>query len=670
MLNITIVGAGSYGTRIAGKYAAQTDAVLKAVVSRRKPRDGVLSVLPFAASAAAWRKQFGRPGAQDVFDLCVHVPILLGILKDFAAIGAKNFILPKPLALTRDDLAQLQALIHKHKLNILVASQWHYAALTREVADFVAKNKAHIARVEVEFSRPMEPAQKTRYTPQSALLPHMLQILHDGGLISARSKPTIVENSDDVIAVRYAGKIVVSAKSHLAKSPRTERLRVHFADQTKPALIADFAGVQTRSGFTTSLKVAGKTQKIREDILDAMLTSTLGAFAGKRTRALTFGRYLPVAEQQIRIAEEAARTVAVIGGGVFGSLAALEIAAKGFSVVLLEREPEIIRGASLVNQYRVHMGYHYPRDDKTAQETNEAKRRFEKMFEPAIVRGLTNHYLVAKEGSLTSAAKFKAFCKRIGLPYKESWPPGIPFVHDMIDLSVGVPEQIFDANVLRLLLLQRIAAEPKITLVTNADVSAVKRTGAGFEISYSDETLRAAAVVNATYSNINTINKTLGAPLHTYQYELCEMPVARTPWPRAGWSVIDGPFFGVMPYGFANDYLLYDVELSVLERSIGTLPNFKRDIAYYDEPKRRAKRFQGYLKKWKPFIPNVDACKSLRSMYMARVVLPYQDKTDTRVTIVEEPVPGFWHIFSGKISRSVLTAPEVAAKVAGHLQGR
>ena len=665
MLNITIVGAGNYGARIAGKYAGHKSARLKAVVSPRKPK-GALAELPFVTSAAAWRKQFGKPTADDVFDLCVHQPVLARVLKEFAAIGARNILLPKPVALTRDDLAKIEAIITKYDLNVRVASQWHYATLTQDVARFVANNKAHITRAEIEFSRPMERSLRKNYTPANALLPHMLQILLDTKLIDAKARPTITEQSDDVIAVRYAGKIGVTARTHLAQGPRSERLRIYLAGEKKPTLDADFSGVATSAGFITSLTVAGKTKKIREDILDAMLAPTLTAFTSKRD-GLTFARYRAVAEQQIRIGEEAAKTVAVVGGGIFGTLAALEIAKQGFSVVLLERSPEIIMGASLVNQYRVHMGYHYPRDDKTAHETNQAKRQFEKMFGPAIVRGLTNHYLVAKEGSLTSAAKFEAFCERIGLPYKKSWPPGIPFKRDMIDLSVGVPELIFDANVLRSLLMERIASEPKLTLVTHADVSSVHRAGSGFEIAYGTEKLHVAAVVNATYSNINTLNKSLGAPLHTYQYELCEMPVARTPWARAGWSVIDGPFFGVMPYGFANDYLLYDVELSVLERTIGTLPKFKRDIAYYDDPERRAKRFKGYLKKWKPFIPNVDQCKYLRSMYMARVVLPYQDKTDTRVTIVEQPVPGFWHIFSGKISRSVLTAPEVAAKVAAFL---
>ncbi len=668
MLNITIVGAGSYGARIAEKYAAHADVLLKSIVSRRAPRDGILSVLPYAATAGAWRKRFGKPSAGDVFDLCVHQPILAAVLADFATIGAKNFILPKPLALTNADLSHIETLARKHALRIMVASQWHYAALTRDVATFAAKHKSQIARVEIEFSRAAAPAQKKRYTPATALLPHMLQILLDTKLIAANAKPTVQAWSDDAIALRYPGKIEVTARSNLAHTRRIERLRIYFAGQKKPALVADFAGVATRQGFTTALTTTGKPRKIRQDILEAMLGPMLKAFTNKHDTALTLKRYLPVARQQIRVMEETARTVAVVGGGVFGALTALEIAKKGFSVLLLERAPKIISGASLVNQYRVHMGYHYPRDDKTAQETNEAKRRFEKMFGPAIVRDLTNHYLVAKDGSLTSAEKFKAFCKRIGLPYKESWPPGIPFTREMIDLSVGVPEQIFDANVLRELLMKAIAAEPKITLLTKTEVSSVKRAGDGFELAYGDTKTHVAAVVNATYSNINVLNKSLGVPLHTYQYELCEMPVARTPWARAGWSVIDGPFFGVMPYGFANDYLLYDVELSVLERTIGTLPTFKHDVAYYDQPQRRAKRFKGYLKKWKPYIPNVDKCKHLRSMYMARVVLPYQDKTDTRVTIVEQPTPGFWHIFSGKISRSVLTAPEVAAKVEAFLE--
>ena len=128
--------------------------------------------------------------------------------------------------------------------------------------------------------------------------------------------------------------------------------------------------------------------------------------------------------------------------------------------------------------------------------------------------------------------------------------------------------------------MERIAAEPRITLLTGTEVSSVKRAGQGFENSptAASDCARPPSCTRLTATSTCSTRRS-ACPLHTYQYELCEMPVARTPWARAGWSVIDGPFFGVMPYGFANDYLLYDVELSVLERNIGTLPEFKHDIA-------------------------------------------------------------------------------------------
>src|SRR6516225_11463008 len=52
----------------------------------------------------------------------------------------------------------------------------------------------------------------------------------------------------------------------------------------------------------------------------------------------------------------------VIGGGFYGCETALELKRLGFGrIVLVEREPGLLRRASFVNQARVHNGYHYPR---------------------------------------------------------------------------------------------------------------------------------------------------------------------------------------------------------------------------------------------------------------------------------------------------------------------
>ncbi len=63
--------------------------------------------------------------------------------------------------------------------------------------------------------------------------------------------------------------------------------------------------------------------------------------------------------------------IAVIGGGVFGTMIAIRLAELGPSVSLLERLPALMQGtSSLAN--RLHFGFHYPRDEETARQTVEA----------------------------------------------------------------------------------------------------------------------------------------------------------------------------------------------------------------------------------------------------------------------------------------------------------
>lgn len=51
---------------------------------------------------------------------------------------------------------------------------------------------------------------------------------------------------------------------------------------------------------------------------------------------------------------------AIIGGGIFGIYAALYLSGKGLKVCVVEKEAELMKKASVVNQARLHSGYHYP----------------------------------------------------------------------------------------------------------------------------------------------------------------------------------------------------------------------------------------------------------------------------------------------------------------------
>jgi len=679
MIQITIVGAGVHGMRMAEVYGRFPGARIRAIVSKSRPLPEHHGAGPLVRSAEEWQTRFGRPSQNDVFDLCVHTDILLGVLSDFAAIGAKKFILPKPVVLTGHDLSRLEGLRRRYRLDIVVASQWHYASITKIVRDFMRKNRRKISRVELTYSGKISGERSSRYTPLSAYLPHALQILLDTKVISKTSCPDIENYSDSRIVVNYAGKWRTRVESDISAPERISMLEIYFSDKKRPVFSADLSFKRKKTGgnlLEFPYVAAGrKKTPIEKDVLEEMVGPVLRYFSGEISTAnvLTLDAYLPVARALIQVNEYRKHTVAIIGGGIFGSLAALELAKRGLNAVLLEKEADILLGASLVNQCRVHMGYHYPRDSRTARETLAAKSAFENAF-PSAIRKIDNFYLIAKHHTKTDAAAYERFCKDVGLGYEANFPKNVSLNREKIEQSYKVPEKIFDAKRLRRCIHTMISRQQKVRLHVSSRVEDITRMKDGFEIIYDEAGTKrkifVSAVVNATYAGLNQINKMAGVPTSPYQYELCEEMVVRAPWKKTGWAILDGPFFGAMPFGYAREYLLYDVELSVLERSIGEHPHFKHDLAFYDKSKKRLARFKAYQNKWSEFIPDITRCKYVRSIHTVRAVLPKVDKTDARPTLVNELAPGYWQIFSGKITTSIPQASEVARAVELYLHSK
>ena len=65
--------------------------------------------------------------------------------------------------------------------------------------------------------------------------------------------------------------------------------------------------------------------------------------------------------------------IAIIGSGFFGITTAL-ILSKRNQVDIYEKEKNILNGASFSNQFRFHLGYHYPRSQKTVNEIKKSKK--------------------------------------------------------------------------------------------------------------------------------------------------------------------------------------------------------------------------------------------------------------------------------------------------------
>src|SRR5580704_16899297 len=148
--------------------------------------------------------------------------------------------------------------------------------------------------------------------------------------------------------------------------------------------------------------------------------------------------------------------VAVAGAGIYGVSIAVRLAEQGHDVRLFD-PLGILRAASAINQYRIHSGYHYPRSPETIRETLEARAEFTDPFEPAIVRSSRHYYAIPYEGSQTPPTLFESVMTEFNIAFNPRRPSWMNF--DFIDKCYEVEENIYDPDILRVLVEARLKAQ-------------------------------------------------------------------------------------------------------------------------------------------------------------------------------------------------------------------
>jgi len=242
----------------------------------------------------------------------------------------------------------------------------------------------------------------------------------------------------------------------------------------------------------------------------------------------------------------------VVGGGFFGASVAVHLASFLDRVVLLEREPELLGRASLINQARIHNGYHYPRSILTAHRSRLNFDRFLAAYPRAVVGDLSTYYAIARRFSAVTAAQFRAFCERIGAPLSPAPKPvAALFDPDLVEAVFQVRELVFDARALREALGGALdGARVEVRRSAEA-VKVVQAPGGGLRVELrGGQALEAGLVFNCTYAGLNEWLAASGLPLIPLKYEATEMALVAVPPPleRAGVTVMCGPFFSVMPF--------------------------------------------------------------------------------------------------------------------------
>jgi hypothetical protein len=338
--------------------------------------------------------------------------------------------------------------------------------------------------------------------------------------------------------------------------------------------------------------------------------------------------------------------IAVIGGGIFGTTAAIKLASAGYKVDLYEKNGDVLEAASGINQYRLHRGYHYPRSASTAVSSNFAEPSFRKEYKDAIIETRGSYYAIAKEGSKVSAAQFKAFCDQCGLEYKHA-KLGI-MNPKSLQATFKVKESIVNPIKLKEIVKKRLKKRGvKVFLNKEADDSIFD--------SYD-------VIVNATYANLNFVLDKHPKAKRDYQFEVCEKLVLKLPLKFKGLSVVvvDGPFFCIDPYGETGYHVMGNVVHAIHKSSTGHFPiiptKFKKLLNHGIVKNPSVTNFDKFVQSAKYFMPDMVKAEHIGSMYTVRTVLPNVDKTDERPTFVYRVNDKIINIFSGKIGNSVQAA--------------
>ena len=358
----------------------------------------------------------------------------------------------------------------------------------------------------------------------------------------------------------------------------------------------------------------------------------------------------------IRLSQKVRDTISpkalVIGGGVFGLTSAIELSNNGYLVDVKEKSNTIMGGASSINQYRLHKGYHYPRSKETAQECLDGLYSFKRKYEDCVVNGdITHMYSIASEDSLINGDEYKEFLDDMKLSYKEREP--MP----NCDLTIVADEELFCPKKLTESLEKKIQSS-YINVELNTEVIDLEYWKKEYDVG-----------VIATYSDINQLLD----DKKWYQFELCEKPVVKLPkiFENTSIVIMDGPFMCLDPY--QDEYhVLGNVKEAIHVWNEGTEPFWPHEYTKYLN--------KGLIKNPKPELTKIDKfiesgvkyfgdefrdLEHIGSMYTFRAVLANRDHDDARPTLVNHEGDNVYTLFSGKIDTCVNAGRELMRTING-----
>ena len=357
------------------------------------------------------------------------------------------------------------------------------------------------------------------------------------------------------------------------------------------------------------------------------------------------------------------KKIGIVGAGAFGCSIALELEKKGFEVHLFEKDNDICQEATKKNHLRHHYGYHYPRSKKTALESINARKSFEKMFKECIIDGFPAYYAMVRKGSKTSKKDFLEFCDELGLKYEIVAPDPKIFNVVEIDFCIKTPEPAYDPLILKEIIKKYLKdTNVKISLsseITNGKIMSNGKKRLTIRKNNKEYYEDFDIAIFAVYSNLGKINGWFDFPKKRYRYDLMELLDVELPIKkRFGAMIIDGDFSTFVPLTKLGNVRLGHVR----EVRIKTEISEGLDVSEWIK-KTDISKSDKIMKESIKYFPILKEAKVLGSNYIVRIVRANVDSTDDRTSEITDYGNGVYSILAGKVISCVDIAKDLSEKI-------
>ena len=331
------------------------------------------------------------------------------------------------------------------------------------------------------------------------------------------------------------------------------------------------------------------------------------------------------------------------------------LAKKGNKVILSERESDFMQRASYNNQARVHNGCHYPRSVLTALRSKISFSKFISEFEDCIDHSFEKYYMISRVLSKVSAGQFMNFCHRIGIKCNEASGKITALANPYyIEKIFSVKEFAFNSKEIKKILYRRIQ-NAGVECYLNNNIQSVKKQGKKL-MAHTDTPKGKEDIgdldmaFNCTYSMTNKVISNSKLEFIPLKHEMTEMSLVEVPeeLKNVGITVVDGPFFSVMPFPAQGLHSFSHVRYTPHYEWHDEIGKSYKDQSY----KATKKSLWKYvLKDAERYIPVLSKCRYSGPIWEVKTVLPLSEYNDSRPILFRPHcgLKGFHTIVGSKI---------------------